>query len=151
MQHWQWRHSTANVNLYKSYRNHLTPAYAVFEIFTFKMFHLENLGQDHGVQYCHSKANIYENEGQGKSVAKRDLCHSTANVRLYVGYFFSRDFVYQATYIYAKRIHTLTHKHTIHIHRKTGVMTIGKICKVHLLKNNFKTCKTIGANIFCTD
>ena len=70
-----------------------------------------------------------ENEG----LEKRDLCHSTRNVRTHTGDFF-QNIGNLATYIYAKG-HAHTHKHVLmQRQRETGVITIGKICIKMCLK-----------------
>ena len=83
-----------------------------------------------------------ENEGQNHGLEGQDLHRSTGTVRYYTGDYF-QNFSYSATYIYAKSGHTHTHTHT---HTAlTGVLTVDKICKANLPKND-----SISATSLCS-
>ena len=52
MQLSQWYHSLANIQIFESRSVHfLTPALTTSEILTFYDFYLQNVGQDHGIQF----------------------------------------------------------------------------------------------------
>ena len=72
-----------------------------------------------------------ENEEQDQEGEKRNLHHSTGNVRFYINAF--QNFSYPATYFDAKE---KSYGHTyMDTYRGTGVVTVLKICNADLPKN----------------